>query len=187
MQTDSSRVLRRVVFLDRDGTLNVEVNYLSRPEQMQLLPGVGEGLRGLQCAGYALVVLSNQSGLARGYFSESTLAEIHLRMAAQLATHGVELDGIFYCPHRPADNCECRKPKPGLAYRAAKALGLDLNASFVVGDKACDIELGRAIEARTVLVRTGWGGEYDLQVAPAPNFIATNFTEASQWILQNTP
>lgn len=185
MQTDSNRVLRRVVFLDRDGTLNVEVHYLSDPAQVELLPGVGEGLAALQRAGYLLVVLSNQSGIARGYFTEATLSRIHARLAELLRGHGATLDGIYYCPHAPDSECSCRKPKPGLGLRAAQEIGADLSRAVIVGDKACDIELGRALGCKTVLVRTGWGRNYDFATSPHPDFDAQNFAQATQWILQN--
>lgn len=181
MNTGSS--LRPLVLLDRDGTINAEVDYLSRPEQLRLLPGVLTGLAKLCIEGVPVVVVSNQSGVGRGYFSERRLAVIHHRLEAMLAEGGVDLAGIFYCPHRPDQACDCRKPKPGLAMRAAEVLKGELNQSFVVGDKPCDIELGKNIGASTILVRTGYGVHYDISTAPTPDVVVDNLDEASAWIL----
>ena len=147
----------RFVVLDRDGTVIVERQYLSDPEQVELLPGVGAALRHLSEWGCGLLVLTNQSGIGRGLFDEGIVEAIHARMSALLHQEGVRLDGIFYCPHTPEDGCACRKPKPGLAVQAACALRFDPSDSIVIGDKPCDIELGRAIGAKTILVRTGYG------------------------------
>jgi phosphoheptose isomerase len=154
---DAPRRGTPVVVLDRDGTLNVEVNYLSHPDQVDLLPGVAEGLRRLRAAGCRLIVVTNQSAIGRGFFDEVRLGEIHDRLRSLLADHDVTLDAIYHCPHRPDDACRCRKPGTELLERAAADLGFDPSRAFVVGDKPCDIELGRAVGARTLLVRTGYG------------------------------
>jgi D-glycero-D-manno-heptose 1,7-bisphosphate phosphatase len=181
---NSREDLRPLVLLDRDGTINVEVNYLSRPEQVELIPGVAEGLLRLQVAGFPLAVVSNQSGVARGYFTEDDLAAIHRRLEELLGAESIALAGIYYCPHHPEAGCDCRKPSPGLALQAAAALSGDLSRSFVIGDKACDIELGRNVGARTVLVRTGWGSHYDFLKSPAPDAVVNNLNEAALWILK---
>ena len=143
--------------LDRDGTLVEEVGYLRRPEQVRLLPGAARALRDLQAAGYALVVITNQSGLARGYFSEADLAEVHRALADQLQEHEVVLDAIYYCPHHPDDGCLCRKPATALLERACLELNLDLGRSFVVGDRLSDVFGGMQLGCRAILVRTGYG------------------------------
>ena len=138
---------KRFVLLDRDGTIVVERNYLSHPDQVELIPGVAEGLKRLAQLGLGLLVVTNQSGIARGYFDEVRLAQIHRRMCDMLAAHGVRLDGIYVCPHMPEDDCGCRKPRAGLVATAAAELGFDPTDSFIVGDKPCDIELGRRVGA----------------------------------------
>ena len=174
--------LRPLVLLDRDGTINAEVDYLSRPEQLRLLPGVAPGLARLCAAGVPLAVVSNQSGVSRGYFTMEELGKIHQRLTMMLVEEKVSLAGIYYCPHRPEQNCDCRKPKPGLAMKAAADLNGNLQHSFVIGDKPCDIQLGKNVGARTILVRTGYGATYDT-FAPTPDVIVENLEEAALWIL----
>ncbi len=149
------------MLLDRDGTLIAERNYLARVEDLELLPATLRGLRLLNHLGLGLAVLTNQSGLKRGYFDRAALDAIHVRLTQRLADGGVSLAGIFVCPHGPEDGCSCRKPEPGLAVRAAEELNFDPAASFVIGDKPCDIELGRRLGATTFLVRTGYGAHYE--------------------------
>jgi D-glycero-D-manno-heptose 1,7-bisphosphate phosphatase len=149
----------KVALLDRDGTLIVERHYLSHPEQVELLPGTAAGLRHLRELGFRLVVVTNQSGLSRGYFDEATLATIHARLTDLLGQHGIALDGIYVCPHLPEHGCACRKPRPGLVQQAVADLNFDPRSSIMVGDKPCDVELGYAIGARSFLVRTGYGAD----------------------------
>ncbi len=155
---------RPAVFLDRDGTLNREVDYLRDPDQLELLRGVPAALGQLAEQGYALIVVTNQSGIARGYFSEADLARIHARLRDLLVEHGVRLDHVAYCPHHPTVGlpgylraCECRKPAPGMLLDSARRLGLDLARSWMIGDSARDLEAGEAAGTRSVLVRTGKG------------------------------
>lgn len=150
---------RRFVLLDRDGTINEEVHHLSDPDQLALVPGSLEALRGLRALGLGLVVLTNQANVGRRLLAEERLAEIHDRLASMLAGGGVELDAIYVCPHAPEDGCECRKPKPGMALAAAADHGFDTREAFVVGDHAADMGLGRAIGATTIFVLTGHGEE----------------------------
>jgi D-glycero-D-manno-heptose 1,7-bisphosphate phosphatase len=145
--------------LDRDGTINVERHYLADPDQVELVAGAAEGLRALRELGLELVVVTNQSGVGRGYFTERTLAAIHARLLACLAEQGVELDAIYVCPHAPTAGCRCRKPDTGLLERAARERGFDPREAFVIGDKASDVELGRRAGSTTILVRTGYGAE----------------------------
>src|SRR5262249_54734610 len=145
------------VFLDRDGTLVVERGYLTRVEDLELLPGVPMALRELHEAGYALVVVSNQSGVGRGLFPLSRVHEAMGRLRLLLRREGVELDAIRFCPHRPDAGCACRKPGIELVRAAAADLRLVLRESAMVGDKLLDVETGRAAGTRAVLLRTGYG------------------------------
>jgi D-glycero-D-manno-heptose 1,7-bisphosphate phosphatase len=170
---------QRSILLDRDGTILVEHGYLSDPAAVELLPHAAAGLRRLGELGFSLVVVTNQSAIGRGYFDVERLAEIHQRMTGLLAADGVRLDGIFFCPHVPEDHCECRKPRPGLVEQAAAALGFDPRQSFVIGDKPCDIELGQAVGATTVLVRSGYGAEVEAQASARPDFVADDLLDAA--------
>jgi D-glycero-D-manno-heptose 1,7-bisphosphate phosphatase len=184
----------RAVFLDRDGTINEEVNYLSQPEQLRLIDGAAEAIKRLNQAGWKVVVVTNQAGIARGYFSEAALRQIHLELEKIFRAQGAHIDAIYYCPHHPTAgigiykaDCDCRKPKPGLLERAASELQIDLRRSFVVGDKRSDLEAGYAVGCRKVLVRTGYGIESEKEFfghAWQPEFIADNLPAAAQWILQ---
>ena len=175
---------RRFVLLDRDGTLIAERNYLARVEDVELLPGTAPGLHRLQEAGLGLVVLTNQSGLGRGYFDWAALNAVHAHLTKLLADQGVSLDGIYVCPHTPDDTCDCRKPQPGLVQRAAAELHFDPTESFVLGDKPCDIELGRAIGAVTFLVRTGYGALWEREGLQA-DYIVDDVLAAAHIILGN--
>ncbi len=148
---------RRFVMLDRDGTLIHERHYLSAPEQVELLPGVVEGLLALRQLDLGLVVLTNQSGVGRGLFDLAALNRIHERMNHLLKAQGVELDGIYHCPHLPEDGCVCRKPAAGMALKAAQELDFDPAQGFMVGDKNVDVQLGKNIGAKSILVLTGYG------------------------------
>ncbi len=149
----------KAVFLDRDGTLIVNRHYGSDPDAIELLDGVPEGLRALREAGYKLILVSNQSGVARGYFDEAAIGRMHDKLQKMLDVHGAGLDGLEYCPHHPegdvapyAVECACRKPAPGMIRRAARMHGLNLSASWMVGDIAADVEAGERAGTRTVLV-----------------------------------
>lgn len=148
---------RRAVFLDRDGTLNVEKEYLHRYKEWAWISGAVPALRSLQKAGYRLVIVTNQSGIARGYYTGGDVARLHRRVASDLKKKGVLVDGFYVCPHAPAAGCACRKPAPGLLTRAAQELDLDLNGSFMIGDKASDAEAARRAGATPLFVRTGHG------------------------------
>lgn len=157
---------RRAVFLDRDGVINTEVDYLHRIADFAFVPGTPQALARLQAAGWALVVVTNQSGIARGYYTEADYQALTAHMRAELARAGVTLDAVLHCPHLPASagatvpayrrDCDCRKPAPGMLLRAAAALGLDLADSVMVGDKRSDLDAARAAGVgRKVLVRSG--------------------------------
>jgi D-glycero-D-manno-heptose 1,7-bisphosphate phosphatase len=153
---------RPAVFLDRDGTLVEEVPYLHEPERVALVAGAAPALAALAAAGFALVLVTNQAGVARGYYDEAAVAAVHRRVAALLARDGVRLDGMLWCPHHPqgtvaryARACRCRKPGPGMLETAARELGLDLPASYLIGNHASDLGAAAAAGATGLLVRTG--------------------------------
>jgi D-glycero-D-manno-heptose 1,7-bisphosphate phosphatase len=185
---------RPAVFIDRDGTLTEEVGYVNHPSRLQLLPRAAQAIRRLNAAGVAAVVVTNQAGIARGYFSESVLHAVHDTLRAQLAGAGARLDGLYACVHHPSEgeppyraDCECRKPRPGLLQRAARDLGLDLARSTMVGDKASDLVPARAVGADAVLVLTGYGrGEWEYRrehFTVQPDHVATDLLDAVEWTL----
>ncbi len=180
----------RAVFLDRDGVLIRDVDHLRTPDQIEVLPGVPEALRDLRAAGWRLIVVTNQSVVARGWVSELELHRIHRTLASRLRDRGAELDAIYYCPHHPAAVvpeyrvvCQCRKPAPGMLLRAAREWAVDLGASVLVGDSPSDVEAGRRAGTRTVLIRPP-GGEAGPDLAPGPvDYVACDLADAARWIL----
>ena len=142
----------KAVFLDRDGTMAKDVHYCRRPEDFELFPDTAKAIKFLNERGFKVIIITNQSGIARGYFTEETLAEIHDKMKRELAKEGAYVDAIYYCPHHPDDNCECRKPKPKLVLQAVKEHNIDLKQSFVVGDLQMDIDMGKAVGCKTILI-----------------------------------
>jgi len=185
---------RQAVFLDRDGTINEQMGYINHPSRFHLLPNVEWAVRMLKESGFAVVVVTNQSGLARGYFPETLLATLHAEMERRFALAGASLDGIYVCPHHPEakeerfrKRCDCRKPKPGLFLRAAEELCLDLASSFVVGDRFSDLEAAQAVGAEGILVLTGYGrGDWEHlgKASPvAPVYVAQDLLDAARWIV----
>jgi D-glycero-D-manno-heptose 1,7-bisphosphate phosphatase len=152
---------RRAVFADRDGTLIEDPGYLADPDGVVLLPGAAHALARLRDHGFVLVVVSNQSGIARGLITEEQAAAVHARFVAELAGRGVQLDAVRYCPHGPNDGCVCRKPLPGLLLEAAEELGVDPARSFMVGDTPSDIEAGKRAGCMTILLAAGGAGNGD--------------------------
>ena len=188
---------RPAVFIDRDGTLTEEVGYVNHPSRLRLLPRTAEAIRRLNVAGVAAVVVTNQAGIARGYFSDDVLRATNETLVAQLKDAGAHLDGIYVCPHHPTEGvppyraqCDCRKPAPGLLRRAATDLDLDLAASTMVGDKASDLVPARTVGARGVLVLTGYGlGEWEYRRAEfpvAPDHVAGDLLDAVNWVLASS-
>jgi D-glycero-D-manno-heptose 1,7-bisphosphate phosphatase len=175
---------RRFVLLDRDGTINVERHYLSHPDQLELLPNAAAGLRRLQQLGLGLAVVTNQSGVGRGYFDLAAVDAVHARLRELLTAEGVALDGIYVCPHTAADGCGCRKPLPGMALRAARELGFDPARAFVIGDKAVDVDLGRAVGATTFLVTTGHGADTLAAGQAQPDYVVADLGEAAARIVE---
>lgn len=172
----------KAVFLDRDGTIARDVPYCRRPEDFEILPGVPEAIRLLNQNGFRIVVITNQSGIARGYFDEQTLAQIHNKMEGELAQDGAQVDAIYYCPHHPDDGCRCRKPKTALFLKAAKELGIDFGLSYVVGDMQIDIDAGKALGCKTVLVTTG--PQKGSDIIDPPGYTANGLLDATQWIIR---
>jgi len=180
----------KAVFIDRDGTINVDVHYLDDPDDFEMYKGVGEGVKKLKENGFKIIVITNQSGIARGYFTEEQLSKIHKRLKQEIQKFDVVLDGIYYCPHHPDDNCNCRKPNTGLFIDAINEHNIDVKKSFMLGDKILDIGAGKKIGARTVLIpephirkeylskKNEW--EY------SPDYVADDFMDAVKWILKNS-
>jgi D-glycero-D-manno-heptose 1,7-bisphosphate phosphatase len=169
------------VFLDRDGTLMRDVDYCGDPKDVHLLAGVSEALRRLKNRGYKLVVITNQSGIGRGYFSDDQYQAVERELAQQIGD-GL-IDATYYCPHLPRDGCRCRKPSPALVVRAASDHDLDLSQSFFVGDKRTDIECGWNAGVKTILVQTGYGKKTDSELA---DFVAEDLAEAADLILKKS-
>jgi D-glycero-D-manno-heptose 1,7-bisphosphate phosphatase len=178
-------VKRRFVILDRDGTIIEEVSYLSDPKQLALIPGTGKALRGLSGMGFGLVVITNQSAVGRGYFDEAQLTRIHDRLLEMLRAEEITLDGLYFCPHTPQDQCLCRKPHIALIQKASADLDFDLSGSIVIGDKASDIEMGCRVGALTILVRTGYGAQVASEQKIAPNYIVDDLPAAVEVIGRN--
>ena len=188
--------MRPAIFLDRDGTMIEDAGYLTRAEDIAFYPWTVDAIRALNRAGFTIVVVTNQSAIARGLLTEAGLAEIHERLDERLQAGGARVAAYYYCPHHPdgpvaayATKCDCRKPACGLVDRAVRDLDLDPARSFVVGDKWVDVGLARGVGAISVLVRTGYGAAEeatppsDLQA----DAIVDNLAAAASWILQNEP
>ena len=171
---------RHFVVLDRDGTIIEEKNYLRSPDQVALLPQAAAGIRRLNELGFGVAVVTNQSGIGRGYFATSDVELVHVRMRDLLAERGAWLDGIYICPHTPDEHCDCRKPCTGMVEQAARELGFDPRRAFFAGDKACDIELGQAYGATTFLVQTGYGREQLRSGTAKPRFVVTGLEELAK-------
>jgi len=179
--------------MDRDGTLIEEVGYLDRLDRLDIFPYSVDAVRLLNRAGFAVVVVTNQSGIARGYFDEAFVDGVHARLATVFERGGARIDAFYYCPHLPdgavaafRQACDCRKPRPGLLQRAARELQLDPRRSFVIGDRSNDVEAGRAFGAATVLVRTGYGSAAAASTAAGATAVAGNLIEAVSWILRQS-
>jgi len=181
--------MSRFVFLDRDGTLVRNLGYTHRIEDYELLPGVVAGLRRILGSGYRLAVITNQSGIGRGYYSAEQYAEFQAHLVDDLARQGVPVEASYFCPHRPEAECECRKPRPALLYRAQGELGADLARSWAIGDSAVDVELAQRGGCRgAVLVLTGSGFASTDVPSEVPR--AASFEEAAEIVLradQRTP
>ena len=175
-----------VVFLDRDGVINENRDdYVKSVDELEFLPGAIEAAGRLSSAGIRIVIVSNQQGVGRGMISPESLEQINAAVLSKLAESGVDVSGVYYCPHLKEDDCECRKPKPGLLVKAAGELGFDLNSSVFVGDAPSDVQAGRAAGCATVLVLSGKTSSAEVHRLPvAPDHVATDLSEAVNWILQ---
>ena len=187
------QTFERAVFLDRDGTIIEEVGYLDRPERVEFFPWTIDAIRVLNRAGLAVVLVSNQSGIARGFFTEAVVEDVHRRIFEMLAAGGARIDAYYYCPHHPdgripdlAKVCDCRKPARGLVDRAVIEFGVDPQRSFVVGDRWLDVGLARAVGAKGVLVRTGYGESEERKPPDGvrADVVVDNLIAASSWILR---
>ena len=185
---------RAAIFMDRDGTVAHEVGYVNHLSRFRPFPYAVDAVRLINRSGLLAVLVTNQAGVARGYFPESLVHEVHASLRSLMEKGGAQLDGIYYCPHHPSVgdppyrlDCDCRKPRPGLLRRAATDLGIDLTKSFVIGDRLGDLELAWNVGARGVLVKTGYGlGELVSQApswARQPDLVAENLLEAVERVL----
>jgi histidinol-phosphate phosphatase family protein len=182
-------MLHPAIFLDRDGTIVEEVHYLRHPDQLHLIAGAAGAIVRLRLAGFKLIVVTNQSGIARGYFSLETLAAIHHKLERELGLCGASLDGIYACYHLPGDGCDCRKPHSRLYNDAARDHAIDLRRSIMIGDKDTDLLAGKYLDMETILVRTGYGASQEAALAAwddyQPSHIADDLGSAADWIISN--
>ena len=179
--TDKSKA----IFLDRDGVINKEVGYLSSPDKFDFIEGTIEALKTLNQKGFLLIIITNQAGIARGYYSLENLSNIHKKMNDILQQNEIILDGIYYCPHHPdyTGSCDCRKPKPGMILKAKDKFNIDMKNSFMVGDTLNDIKTGLNANCKTVLVLTGYGAEEQKKIGNIkPDFIFKNLLEFAKKI-----
>ena len=167
-----TKTARRAVFLDRDGTINVERDYLHRIADFEFIPGAPEAIKRLSDAGFLVIVVTNQAGVARGYYDETAVAALHEHIQQLLAEYGTRIDAFYHCPHHPTEGigdyrieCDCRKGSPGMLLQAAREHDIDLDRSFMVGDKLADVEAGINAGCQPILVRTGYGSREEPRVA----------------------
>jgi D-glycero-D-manno-heptose 1,7-bisphosphate phosphatase len=186
------------VFIDRDGTISEEVGYINHLSRFQVYPWSAEAIRNLNLKGLKAILVTNQAGVARGYFEESLIHEVHRKLRDELKQSGAYLDAIYYCPHHPSVgkppyrlDCDCRKPKPGMLWRAANEFEIDMQHSFMIGDRYSDIELGQNAGIRSIFVLSGYGlGEYEYHRQDwkvQPDWVAKNLLEATEIILKHIP
>ncbi|GAG85104.1 unnamed protein product [marine sediment metagenome] len=186
-------MMNAAVFLDRDGTINEEMGYINHPGRFIIFPFVVESIRIFNRLGLKVVVVTNQSGVARGYFEESLVLELHQKMISELAANQAQIDAIYYCPHHPKEgtgrykiDCECRKPKPGMIQKAVKEHDINLHSSYMIGDRYKDVVFAKNLEIKSGFVLTGYGrGEYTYQKEQwkiIPDFIGENLLDIAQQI-----
>lgn len=194
--------IKRAVFLDRDGTITPEIGYVIDPEDLTLLSGAAAALKKLHSAGYKIIIITNQSAVARGMMDIPALKKINAKLISLLSAEGVSLDGIYYCPHHPSEGsseytrvCDCRKPASGLFLKAAVDHKIDFKRSFLIGDKMSDISMAPSLGAKGILVKTGYGAEEykslssqksfekEVLLSQGLNFVAEDISEAAGWIL----
>ena len=191
-----TKTARRAVFLDRDGTINVEKDYLHRTEEFEFIRGAPEAIKRLNDAGFLVIVVTNQAGVARGYYDEQDVAALHEHIQQLLAEYGTRIDAFYHCPHHPTEgvggyrvDCDCRKGSPGMLLQAAREHDIDLARSFMVGDKIADIEAAVRAGCHPILVRTGYGAKDEPRVAaqfPVTE-VCTDLGAAVEFILTVKP
>ncbi|HKT13736.1 MAG TPA: HAD family hydrolase [Terriglobia bacterium] len=192
---NNGKTLRPAIFLDRDGTVTDEVGYINHISRAKVYPFAAEAVRMLKSTGFPVIIVTNQSGVGRGYFTEEIVSQVHLMVEETLRAAGTSIDAYYYCPHHPSatvkgyrQECGCRKPGTGMPEEAAERFGIDLSRSYVVGDTYRDMKMGFAIGARTVMLMTGYGrGEYEYrreQWFRMPDLIAENLLDAAKLIVQ---
>ena len=183
--------MERAIFLDRDGTIIEDPGYLDSCDKIRFLPGVSEAIKLLNENGFKVIVITNQSGVARGYFTEETLKEINKYICQSLAEQGACIDRVYYCPHHIEGiiegykkDCYCRKPNPGMVEEAVCDFGIDLRKSFVIGDKSIDVETGYRTGCRTILLASEESPAREGEMAILPDHVAPNLCEAVKWLLE---
>jgi D-glycero-D-manno-heptose 1,7-bisphosphate phosphatase len=183
--------VERAVFLDRDGTIIEHVDYVYDCSQVKLIPRASEAIRLLNESGFKVIIITNQPGVARGYFTEETVREINKYVQECLAKEGARIDEVYYCPHHAegtieeyAKECDCRKPKPGMIVRAVHELGIDLEGSFAIGDRTIDVEAGERAGCRTVLLADENQPNNMKETATIADYVAPDLYEAVKWLLE---
>ncbi|WP_207425931.1 HAD-IIIA family hydrolase [Pedobacter sp. SYSU D00535] len=186
--------MNKAVFIDKDGTLIPDIPYNVDPEKITLQANTAEGLRQLQNLGFLLIIISNQAGVARGYFKEDAIGDVQKKIEELLHNEGLKLDGFYYCPHHPegtvapyAVDCTCRKPKAGMFIKAALDFDVELSESWMIGDILHDVEAGNSAGCRSILIDNGNETEWEINAFRKPDYLARNINEAANYIIQNTP
>ncbi|MCU0641276.1 MAG: D-glycero-beta-D-manno-heptose 1,7-bisphosphate 7-phosphatase [Candidatus Margulisbacteria bacterium] len=181
----------RAVFVDRDGTIIEDTGYISSPQEVRFIPGSIAALKRLNQAGFKVIVITNQSGVARGYFSENMLQSVDKAIHRQVLNGGAHIDAFYYCPHHPdhgvypyRQECACRKPHPGMILKGAREHQVDLSHSFMIGDHRCDVAAGKNAGVKTVFVTTGHGSQEQNKLPAPPDRIVPDLAAAVDWILQ---
>lgn len=175
--------MKKYILLDRDGTIIVDKHYLSNPEEVELLPNAVEGLKRMQSLGFGLIILTNQSGIGRGYYNETDMHAVNQRMEKLLKDHGISITKIYFCPHTPEQHCNCRKPETGMIEKAMQELSFDPADSFFIGDKACDVYCGKKAGMSSILVRTGKGAKEEKKCGDKADYVADDLFKASYFIV----
>jgi D-glycero-D-manno-heptose 1,7-bisphosphate phosphatase len=181
------RAIQKAIFMDRDGTISEEVGYMTSIDLYKPFPWAGPAVRKINDSGMKAVLITNQSGVERGYYPESLVHEVHDALRAELARYDARLDAVYFCPHHPETGCDCRKPRPGMLLRAEQELGVSLPDSFMIGDRYLDVDAAHAAGARCILVMTGHGrAEYEnfKDLPQQPHFVAENLLEAVELIIR---
>lgn len=178
--------MNKAVFLDRDGTLNIDTGYISDPKELVFIRGAKKAVKLLKDKSFLIYVITNQSGVGRGFFSVEKLEAVHDKMLSEFDKEGIKIDGIFYCPHHPNEKCQCRKPKPKMVFDIVNSNKINLTKSYFIGDKLIDVQTGKNAGCRTILVETGEPRIEDEEDWTQPDFVAEDLLEAARWILKQT-